>query len=397
MRFIGQSPSVPRALALCAALASAPAWAQAPAPAPAAPAAAAEPKPKPWYEDLSLNAFVSAGFLYNLNQPSTKLSTLRVFDAPDNTFTIGVAELTVQKAVAAPSDVGFRVDLDFGGTIPPSTVSFGDLPGNFDLRQGFVSWVAPVGSGLRLDVGKFVTHNGSEVIEGWDNYNDNYSRSFLFNYAIPFTHTGAKVSYTLSPQVSLMAMVANGWDSVISRTRDKTVGGQIALTPVDPLSILLNYTGGVENIAPGQDQFRHLFDVVATLKVASLLTLGVNGDYGIERGTSRVTAGSDSKWYGAAGYLRVDAPAGYGLALRAEIFRDESGTRFAFPPGSPASFNSVKQTVYEGTATAFAKLGHLVLRGEFRLDASDNAIYTKSNGTLGKTQPTLALNTLVAY
>jgi hypothetical protein len=35
---------------------------------------------------------------------------------------------------------------------------------------------------------------GYELIEGYDGYNDNYSRSLLFNYAIPLTHTGVKAT-----------------------------------------------------------------------------------------------------------------------------------------------------------------------------------------------------------
>jgi hypothetical protein len=377
------------ALICNAALAQTPA----PTPAPATPPAAApatppaEPKPKAWYEELTLNAFVSAGYLYNLNHPSNRLNVLRVFDAEDNTFSISVAEVALQKAVSAPSDVGFLVDLDFGGTISPRTVAFGDTPGNFDLRQGFASWIAPVGSGLRLDVGKFVTHTGYEVIDGYAGYNDNYSRSFLFNYAIPFTHTGAKVSYTFSPMLSAMVMVANGWDQVLAKQKGKMVGAEVALTLIEPLSIVLNYCGGSENIVPGTDKFRQLFDAVAIYKATSWLTIGLNGDYGIESGTSKTTPGADATWYGGAGYVRLDAPAGYGLAVRAEAFKDAGGTRLP-----------VSTTVYEGTATAFYKLSsRFVMRAEFRLDASSDPIYTQNDGTLGKTQPTLAVNTLFAY
>ncbi len=363
-----------------------------PSPAPAAQAAPAapEPKPPPWYEQLSVNAFVESGYLFNVNQPSTRKNALRYFDAEDNTFSISVAELVLQKTVSAPGDLGFRTDLDFGGVFPERTVSAGDLPGSFDLRQGFVSWVAPVGSGLRLDAGKFVTHNGYEVIDAYDNYNDNYSRSFLFNFAIPFTHTGAKLSYTVAPQLSLMVMVANGWDSTLSKTHGKTVGGQVTVTPLEPLSVIFNYTGGSEIVGDGpQTAFRQLFDVVATYKAATWLTLGVNGDYGTEDGTSVVTPGTKAVWWGGAAYLRLDAPAGYGLALRTEFFRDEGGTRTGL--GQPL-------TVYEATVTPFYKFSNRFgIRAELRIDGSRDAIYPKKDGSPGNAQPTLAANTLFVF
>ena len=56
---------------------------------------------------------------------------------------------------------------------------------DIDVQQAFASWIAPVGSGLRLDFGKFVTHFGYEVIQGYDGWNDNATRSQLFGFAIP--------------------------------------------------------------------------------------------------------------------------------------------------------------------------------------------------------------------
>ena len=102
---------------------------------------------------------------------------------------------------------------------------------NADLQQAFVSYIAPVGSGLRFDAGKFVTHMGYELIEGYDGYNDNYSRSLLFNYAIPLTHTGIKASYSPTARVSLMAMVVNGWDHALDNNASKSIGAQLVLKP----------------------------------------------------------------------------------------------------------------------------------------------------------------------
>src|SRR5256714_212565 len=94
----------------------------------------------------------------------------------------------------------------------------------FDLQQAFVTYIAPIGSGLRFDVGKYVTHLGYEVIEGYDGYGDNYSRSILFGYAIPFTHTGLKASYGFSSKVAAMFEVVNGWDLVRDNNLSKSFG-----------------------------------------------------------------------------------------------------------------------------------------------------------------------------
>ena len=356
---------------------------------PAAPAAAAPTPPAPkWYDELAFNAYVSAGYLYNTNQPSTRVNQLRPLDSPSNSFIINVAELSVQKAVADPGSLGFRTDLTFGGLYPPVTVSKGDIPGNFDLRQAFASWVAPVGSGLRFDVGKFVTPLGYEVLDGYDGYNDNNSRSFLFNYAIPFTHTGVKASYAFSSTASAMVGVVNGWDATVAQTKPKSFIGQIALTPIAPLTVYLNYVGGWEPVS-GRNVFRQVFDAVVALKATEHLTVAVNGDFGTEDGTSTVTPGDTAKWYGAAGYIRYEVGS-FGIALRGEYFKDQGGTRLGLGLGDA--------NVAEGTISPYFKPSdHWMLRLEGRYDHSSVPVFVKSNATFTDGQPTIGFNAMAIY
>jgi hypothetical protein len=132
------------------------------------------------------------------------------------------------------------------------------------------------GPGLRLDLGKFVTHCGYELIQGYDGWNDNATRSQLFGYAIPFTHVGARASYTASALVALMAMVVNGWDVARDNNRSKSLGAQIVLTPTPPVSVYLNGLWGPERSGNDGDS-RSLFDVEATLKAGSRLTASQRG------------------------------------------------------------------------------------------------------------------------
>ena len=52
------------------------------------------------------------------------------------------------------------------------------------------------------------------VIGGYENYNDNASRSLLFGFAEPFAHTGVRLTYPFSDRVSAVFMVANGFKPV---------------------------------------------------------------------------------------------------------------------------------------------------------------------------------------
>ena len=346
----------------------------------------AEALPK-WFDELAVNAFVSTAYEYNGNRPTNGVSSYRVFDFSDNSFNLDVAELVVQIAATKPNDAGFRVDLAAGNSIPQITKTQDQNAAQFDLQQAFASYIAPLGSGLRFDVGKFVTHLGYEVIEGYDGYDDNYSRSILFGYAIPFTHTGVKASYAFSSKVAGMVEVVNGWDLLRDNNRSKSVGAQLALTPVAPLQVLLNWIGGPE-LANNNHSNRNVFDLVAILKPTSTLTLGLNGDYGKENGTSLVNPGSDATWKGIAGYATYALTSKFSVALRGETFRDEDGVRLG---------TGTNATLSEGTLTpAYKFTDHVLLRGEVRYDKANQPILTK-RGTLADKQTTVAGNVIFVY
>jgi hypothetical protein len=347
-------------------------------------AAAALPK---WFDDLAVNAFVSSAYEYNANRPTSGATSYRVFDYSDNSFNLDVAELVVQIAASKPNDAGFRVDLAAGNSIPQITKTQDQTAAEFNLQQAFASYIVPIGSGLRFDVGKYVTHLGYELIEGYDGYNDNYSRSILFGYAIPFTHTGAKASYAFSSKVAGMVEVVNGWDLLRDNNRSKSVGAQLTLTPVAPLQVLLNWIGGPE-LANNNHSNRNVFDVVAIFKPTNVLTLGVNGDYGKENGTSLVNPGSDATWKGIAGYATYALTNKFSVALRGETFHDEDGVRLG---------TGAKAILSEGTITPSYKFTeHVLLRAEARYDKANQPIITK-RGTLADKQTTVAANVIFVY
>ena len=352
----------------------------------AAPVAEALPN---FLKDVQANAFASFGNNFNFNKPASRLNPLRVFDANANSFQVDIAELVLQKPAAKVGEVGFRIDLVTGSAIPVRTQSTGLAIGTgADLQQAILSYNAPLGAGLRLDFGKFVTMHGIEVIEGYDGYNDNYSRSFLFNYAIPFTHTGVSATYSVTSQVTAQVMVVNGWDNSVDNNNGKTVGVQLALTPLEPLSVVFHYMGGPE--ADSSSAMRHLGDIVATYKVSDMLSLGINGDYAVERSASAVTPGTDAKWSGIAGYLKVSPAPKYFVALRVETMKDEGGTRFGLGKNTTAN---------EFTVTPTLKVtNNFVVRAEGRYDAiNQDGVFLDGLGNSRRTQKTLGFNVMFVY
>jgi hypothetical protein len=337
--------------------------------------------PPPWYRSIAINAFLSTGYTYNTNRPDTGRNQLRVFDGADNTFTVDVVELSIKRDAAAAGEAGFRVDLTAGASIPRVTRSTGLNGGDVDVHQMYVRWMAPIGNGLRIDFGKFVTPFGYEVIEGYDGFNDNYTRSFLFGYAIPFTHTGLRAAYAFSPSLSLTALVVNGWDDAVDNNRSKSVGGSLAVSPLAGLTATV--TGMVGPEQPGNNSGnRTLVDACATYAAGGGLTFGVNANLGRET----LPGDRRASWSGVAGYLRFAFSDRVACSLRGERFEDGDGTR-----------TGIAQTLSELTLTPeYRPVPGIVLRADLRYDMSDQAVFQKA-ATFTDSQATVGLNALITF
>ena len=336
-----------------------------------------------WYEAITINAFMSSGYSYNFNKPDTGKNRFRVFDVEDNTFKVDVVELSVKRDAHGAGDAGFRFDLTAGSSIPKVARSGGLDMGDLDFHQMFVSYIVPLGTGLKLDFGKFITSMGYEVIEGYDGYNDNYSRSFLFGYAIPFTHTGIRADYTFNENISSMLMIVNGWDNAIDNNKSKSVCVQLAATLISRLNLYANYVFGPEKVKNNSDT-RTVFDLVGTYSINNIVSVGLNTDYGTEEYSAN--NGGSATWRGVAAYLRLNIAGDFSLAVRGEQFDDKNGIR-----------TGVAQKLQEITLTPeFRPVEHFIIRGDLRFDKSDRDVFQKKS-EWQKTQTTVSLNFLYTF
>jgi hypothetical protein len=366
----------------------APAWSAAQDP-PAPPAATDPPAAPaaPWYHDLSLNAFLSVSYSVNTNRPASRANGLRVFDVDDRSITFDAAELVLQKPATRPGDAGFRLDAMVGSSIPRITASAGlfrDATGraqDYDVHQAYVSYIAPLGSGVRIDAGKFVTPFGYEVIEGYDAINDNATRSLLFGYAIPFTHTGVKVGYSFTERVSATALVVNGWDKSIDNNGALSLGAQFVFTPHPRASVTVTYLGGPER--GNTVQSTRLVDLVATVKVTGAVTAVINANRGSEDGIGG-TAGS--RWNAVAAYARYVLTPKAALAWRVERFGDPDAAR-----------TGVVQTLASYTFTPeFKPAPHIVVRADVRLDRSTANVFETATAA-ARHQATIGVNAVYVF
>lgn len=329
-------------------------------------------------KDVRVNGLLSAGYNYNFNDPDTRGINLRPFNDTHDSLSLELAQLVFHKDAQDANEAGFRLDMNFGYTVPKAIHATGAASSDdFDIRQAYLSYMAPLGSGLRLDFGKFVTDHGLEVIEGYEDWNWNYSRSFLFYFSIPFTHTGLRATYAVNDKLTLYGAIVNGWDNVKDNNTSKTVHLHAAITPLPDTAVNIKYMAGTE-----QNGTRHLFNLNVSRQMGSL-TLKADYVYGKE---DNVPAVGDATWTGLAGYARYAVGEKLALNARAEFFSDEDGAR-----------TGTAQELWEVTFTPeYAVNENLVIRAEYRHDVSDKDVFDK-DGALSDTQDTLGLNAVYHF
>ncbi len=366
------------AAVLAAASAGAEDAAPAPGPTPApeataAPEPAAPPKPAP----VEVTSFVDTYYTYAFNKPTGNIP-LRNFDTKHNTFSLGLVEVAAEQKVTTANRLGFRVDLQAG---PTSEMVNAFEPGGLEflknIEQAYGSYL--FGGKLQLDVGKFVTPAGAEVIEAKDNWN--YSRSLLFALAIPYYHAGVRATVPFNDKLSVTGMLVNGWNDVVDNNSGKTWGLSATFKPSAKLSLVQNLIGGPEQKDDAHDK-RFLTDTVLTVTATDKLSLMANYDYGKDK-----VLGSDVKWQGVALYARLQPTPSWALTPRFEWFDDADG----FATG-------LAQKVKEITVTSEQKLGgKLLTRIEYRRDFSDQPFFTGKDGLPKKSQDNFTIGLIYAF
>lgn len=351
-----------------------------------------------WLEGYYVNNFNNvARATANTNQTSSVIQSRdatvegRAFDVHNKSFTLNLAEIEIEK-VPETGGVGFKLDYAQGDTqdiifdsiraVSPQGVG----PSDRNFQHASISYLAPVGTGLRFDFGKFVTHIGGETIESIKNLN--FSHAFFYTYGIPFQDSGVRMNYAWSPKFYNEIYLLNGWNVTSDNNTAKTIGLTSGWTPTDKLTVYANYLGGPERNDNNED-WRHLLDMQIMFNPSDTLQTMVNVD--IAKDKNALGAGQDAKWNGVALYLRKIVTPRFFPTLRLEYYNDADG----FTTG-------VKQKLKGYTLTGDYKLGkkdamNLMVRPEIRYDKS-NAKFFSDGGNFRSREDQLTIGVgLVAY
>ena len=368
-----------------------------------------------WLKKIKVRGWLESAFVHNFNEPHRTAvnanqgssvvkgqnTTIegRTFDIHNDVPRIALAEVEVEKVptLGEWAGAGFKLDVNWGddpeiiydtiqGAVGEGLLNHADKA----IQHATVGWGAPVGKGLRVDAGKFVTHIGGETIEGIKN--NNLSHGFLYSYAIPFQDTGVRVNYPWSDKFYTELYVLRGWNVTTGDNNSgTTVGPSIGWLPSSWFNLYLNYLVGPEQ-RNNDSHLRHLVDFQAFInQPLPKLNLLLFGDLGLEE--NAVFGGTqDTAWYGLGLVTRYQLTDRLEPAVRLEFMRDEDG----FATG-------VDQNLYGVTLTLNYKIPlkkgfSLLIRPEYRFDKATENFYTKDNSFRSKTtQHTIGVGAYIYF
>lgn len=327
---------------------------------------------------VSLTGYVETFYQWNFNEPDNGLTNYRGFDNRHHTITLQNAVLDV---VGAVGPVTTHLALQFGHTPEMYYLAEPYSPGSAAtgpsgpqvwkfLQQANVTWLAPVGRGLTVDAGLFLSPIGPEGMAVKDQWN--WSRSNLF-VGLPFYHAGARATYPLGEYSSLSLQLYNGWNSVSDRNDALAVAGQFTYSQPDKLTINLLYFGGIERDrqAPEGRPWRHLVDAYAAIHAKPWLSFLAEANGGYE-----ATRLGDSGWAAAAGYIRIKPTPWVSLAARADLFREWRGSSAA-GTAAPIFWAGANWVASQTLTLDVRPADRLSVRLELRRDAAEAPLFFK--------------------
>ena len=286
--------------------------------------ATASPTPEPRFK---ISGWIDSGITFNPASPQDNQNFGRLFDDRANEPLLNQAVINFERALAPQPgefDWGFKLQLMYGSDarVIHSLGLFDRTAHEIlqpDLVEAYLNLHFPVFTegGLDLKLGKFVTLEGAETIDPRTNFF--YSHTYIFNFGIPFNHTGALATFHATKWLDLMAGVTRGVNTSIDDNND---------APAFHGGIGLNFNEGKVVVAasthigpetPHNDHdLRYLNAITTTWKITDKLTSITDLNYALDEVT-------DAKAYGVAQYFTYTINSWLTAGIRGEIFRDEQG------------------------------------------------------------------------
>lgn len=337
---------------------------------------------------ISIFGHAEASWTYSFSNPPNNVIAGRSFDFENQDLTFNQLNLTVERPVDVTEkkfDVGFRFENLYGGDARFQHSNglfdyhgFGlagnaaDNPGpdeQYDLSQLYVDFAIPVGNGLRLRAGKFITLGGYEVVNPTGNAL--YSHGWVFNYCLPFSQTGVLATYALDEEAKLVVDfgVTRGWDQALEDNNGALdVIGRLSWVATDQLGLFATVYTGPE-MTDDSSHYRTVVDLVATYQYADNLSFAANFNYGWDGGANTL-GHKDPQWVALEGWSILKLNEYLNVNGRLGWINDDQGSR------------GIGTDLYNATLGLGVKpvpsdnlWSNLMIRPELRFDYAEKAFF----------------------
>ena len=367
---------------------------------------------------FTISGWVEGGFTGNFNSPRDNQNFGRLFDDRSNEPMLNQAVITLERTLdpkATGFDWGFKAQFMFGsdarfihsmGLLDKAMKTSLYQP---DVVEAYLNlhFAALTSGGVDVKIGKFVTLEGAETID--PRANVFYSHSYIFNYGIPFNHTGALATIHATKVVDIYAGITRGVNtSIEDNNSSPSFHGGFGLNFNEGKFVVSATTHIGPETANNTRSLRYLSDITTTWKVTDKFTSITDLNYAYDEAAR-------ARGYGVAQYFTYAFNDKLSAGIRGEVWRDEKGfyvTSFADPHdpirGLRGQAFTDPRTVGGGSTTYGAltvgmnikptvpKPFSLVIRPEVRVDTSLNNTKPFNNSS-NHTMITAGLDFLVTF
>ena len=294
----------------------------------------ASPTPAPRF---TISGWIDGGITFNPDIPRDNQNFGRLFDDRANEPLLNQAVINFERVLAAQPgefDWGFKAQFMFGSDAR-YIHSLGLLDSVMktslyqpDIVEAYVSLHLSLLTerGVDVKLGKWVTLEGAETIDPRTNVF--YSHTYIFNFGIPFNHTGALFTVHTTNWLDLMAGVTRGVNTSVEDNNDSPAfDGGVGLNLNEGKLVVSASTHIGPETPNNNSALRYLNDITVTWKIRDKLTSITDMNYARDD-----LANADG--FGVAQYLTYAITDKVTAKIRGEIWRDDKGffvAQFADP------------------------------------------------------------------
>jgi hypothetical protein len=347
---------------------------------------------------FNIHGYIEGGYLYDTTVPNDQTPARTApgnqifFAGPyKNAVMLNQADLTIERdMINLPKgdwDFGFALETGYGrddffthsnGILDQHNKQGGT--GNddqLDLLQANVQLGIPVGTGLTVEAGKFLTLLGYEKIDPTQNMF--YTHSYAFSYGKPFTMTGVLGAYTFSDigssnYATLTGGVTRGWNQSTDDNNGDIDGVMQFKVHTDAFEWYVNMMVGPEGVLPyGPADYAHWWwvpETILSVKVSDQLTIAADFLYG--------DAPALSQWLSMAVYAQYRFDPHVALGTRLEYYHDGRGVTTGVG-GTDINYFEVTMGVTVNPLPDSPYLGTFTIRPEVRYDDADHVAFDFSH------------------